>query len=53
MNVEDKETLPRLSYEGVIKKVDLSAERRARVKITNPFSDSTAEVTVIFHSRVL
>jgi len=31
----------------------MSAERRARVKITNPFPDSTAEVTVIFHSRTI
>ena len=52
IDVEDKSTIPRLSFEGTISKVELSTERRARVKVTNPFQDSIAEVTIIFHSRV-
>jgi hypothetical protein len=42
---------PNLGVKGVITKAQL-ADRKAMIKITNPFSDSIAEVTFIFHSRV-
>ena len=53
LNATDSSTAPKLNYKGNITKAKLSHERRAKVKITNPFADSIAEVTVIFHSRVL
>ena len=37
-------------HSGSITGVELQ-DRRARIKITNPFSNSIAEVSVIFHSR--
>ena len=43
---------PNLSVKGEIEKATLT-DRKARVKITNPFSDSIAEVSFIFHSRRL
>lgn len=51
VNTDDRSTVPTLSFSGTIAAADLSADRRSRVKITNPFGDSVAEVTVIFHSR--
>ena len=51
VNATDASTAPRLSYKGNITKIQMSQDRRAKVKITNPFPDSTAEVSVIFHSR--
>lgn len=47
----DKSSVPRINYKGSITNGRLSQERKGRIKITNPFSDSVAEVTVIFHSR--
>jgi hypothetical protein len=44
------EASPKLSVKGEITKAKLT-NRKVRVKITNPFSDSIAEVQVIFHSR--
>jgi hypothetical protein len=43
-------TAPNLGVKGSITKAQL-VDRKGRVKITNPFSDSIAEVTFIFHSR--
>lgn len=51
IDVKDKTTIPKLSYKGTITEVSLSSDRKGRIKITNPFSDSVAEVTVIYHSR--
>ena len=53
LNVKDPKTAPRLNYKGKITEAELSEDRKARVKITNPFLDSNAEVTIIFHSRTL
>ena len=49
--MNDRKTAPKLNYKGNITKVKMNADRKAKVKITNPFSDSIAEVAVIFHSR--
>ena len=51
LNASDPLTAPSLNYKGKITKASLSEDRKAKVKITNPFADSIAEVTVIFHSR--
>jgi hypothetical protein len=40
-----------MSFKGVL--TFRQGGRMHRVKITNPFSDLTAEVTVLFHSRLL
>jgi hypothetical protein len=45
-----KVTPPNLGTRGSITKAEL-LNRKARIKMTNPFSDSIAEVTFIFHSR--
>lgn len=41
---------PNLATRGMISGTEVG-QRTYRVKITNPFEDSTAEVRVIFHSR--
>ena len=51
LNITDPTTRPRLNYKGVVDEASLTLDRKAKVKITNPFIDSIAEVTVIFHSR--
>jgi hypothetical protein len=45
-----QQNAPNLATRGSITKAEL-IDRKARIKITNPFSDSVAEVTFIFHSR--
>ena len=44
--------VPEFKYKGQITKVELDSHRKAHVQITNPFSNSVAEVSVIFHSRI-
>jgi len=41
---------PKLSVKQTITDAKLT-NRKARIKITNPFADSIAAVSVIFHSR--
>ncbi len=50
-DTEDRINAPRLNFKGNVTNAQLSKDRKGRIKITNPFSDSVAEVTVIFHSR--
>jgi hypothetical protein len=53
LDLNDSSTKPHLALQGVVSKAKMTGDRRARIKITNPFSDSIAEVAVIFHSRIL
>lgn len=48
---EGNNSTPNLGVKGVLTKAHL-VDRKARIKITNPFSDSIAEVSFIFHSRI-
>jgi len=49
-NMGNNETItPKLAVKGeLVKQLE---QRKHRVKITNPFTDSIAEVSVLFHSR--
>lgn len=42
LDKNDKTSVPRLNYKGSVTNGQLSQERKGRVKITNPFSDSVA-----------
>ena len=49
---KDELAKPKISVKETITNVTLQ-NRKAQIKITNPFSDSIAAVSVIFHSKPL